>query len=113
MATKELPLRRADVCCECGATLPIGTRAQWDTARRTVRCLGCVGDNRGTNARASQYEPSLRKRAVDTLRRGALLVIFAIVAAVVLAFVYTRVVTSMIDDIRPPEPSTTTAPSVP
>lgn len=37
-----MTLRRSDVCCSCGARLAVGTRAGWDTATRTVRCLSCV-----------------------------------------------------------------------
>ncbi len=35
-------LRRADCCATCGYALNIGTRAGWDAATRTVRCLTCL-----------------------------------------------------------------------
>lgn len=42
MGRKVLALRRADACVVCGTTLPEGTKAQWDSAARTVTCLGCA-----------------------------------------------------------------------
>lgn len=39
---KVLPLRRPGVCVGCSTELPIGIRAGWDAASRTVRCLACV-----------------------------------------------------------------------
>lgn len=35
-------LRRADTCADCAAELPAGTKAAWDAAARTVRCLPCT-----------------------------------------------------------------------
>ena len=40
---KVLALRRAASCVGCQADLPVGTRAAWDAAQRTVRCLTCAG----------------------------------------------------------------------
>lgn len=37
-----MALRRADTCIACGTALTAGTKAQWDSAARTVKCLGCV-----------------------------------------------------------------------
>jgi hypothetical protein len=42
MTVKVMALRRADTCCICAATLPGGTRAQWDSTARTVTCLSCA-----------------------------------------------------------------------
>lgn len=39
---KVLALRRADTCTGCGAELPAGTKAAWDAAARTVRCVPCT-----------------------------------------------------------------------
>ena len=39
---KVLELKRPDRCADCGAGLEIGTRASWDAASRTVRCLPCA-----------------------------------------------------------------------
>lgn len=39
-----MALRRADTCVICGTALPEGTKAQWDSAARTVTCLGCAED---------------------------------------------------------------------
>lgn len=41
---KVLALRRAGVCCRCCRTIEPGTRAGWDSATRTVRCLGCLDE---------------------------------------------------------------------
>jgi hypothetical protein len=43
MTTKQLTLRRPDLCCACRIELDAGVRATWDSARRTVTCLGCSG----------------------------------------------------------------------
>ena len=48
MAEKTLALRRADRCARCGDTLPVGTRAVWDTETRAVRCLRCPVDERSS-----------------------------------------------------------------
>lgn len=42
---KTLALRRADSCAECGAALPVGTQASWDSVSRTVRCLTCSNES--------------------------------------------------------------------
>lgn len=39
---KVLSLRRPDTCVACSVALPAGTRAAWDAASRTVRCLACA-----------------------------------------------------------------------
>jgi hypothetical protein len=39
---KVLALRRADTCTGCATDLPAGTKAVWDAAARTVRCLPCT-----------------------------------------------------------------------
>lgn len=41
MTRKQLPLRRADTCVACGASLAVGTTATWDSVARTVTCLPC------------------------------------------------------------------------
>lgn len=41
MATKLLPLRRADSCSKCGAGLTIGTKAWWDGVAKKVECVTC------------------------------------------------------------------------
>jgi hypothetical protein len=38
---RELRLRYAGVCSDCGCALAAGTRGIWDPERRTIRCLGC------------------------------------------------------------------------
>ncbi len=43
MTTKQLALRKPDVCCVCSLQLDAGMRATWDSARRTVTCLACSG----------------------------------------------------------------------
>ena len=43
MAHKVMTLRRDDTCAGCGAPQPAGTRAQWDSGERVVRCLPCAG----------------------------------------------------------------------
>lgn len=45
MAHKVMALRRADTCAACGTPQPAGTRAQWDSAARIVRCLRCAETN--------------------------------------------------------------------
>lgn len=42
MATKVLALRRDDQCICCSAPLAVGTRAQWDSAAKSVTCLPCL-----------------------------------------------------------------------
>lgn len=42
MGRKVLALGRADTCVACGTALPEGTKAQWDSAARTVTCLNCT-----------------------------------------------------------------------
>ena len=39
---KQMRLRRAGVCRVCGAPLPPGTEAIYETETKTVRCLECV-----------------------------------------------------------------------
>jgi hypothetical protein len=39
---KVLALRRAGTCADCAVELPAGTKAAWDAAARTVRCLPCT-----------------------------------------------------------------------
>lgn len=55
MTTKVMAIRRDDVCAVCRAALPSGSRAQWDSAMRTVTCLGCV--TIASNATAAATEP--------------------------------------------------------
>lgn len=43
MAVKVMALRRDDACAACAVPLPAGTRAQWDSVARNVRCLACLG----------------------------------------------------------------------
>lgn len=43
MPTKQMALRRAGQCAECGDDLPAGTRAEWDSDLKAVTCLPCVG----------------------------------------------------------------------
>jgi hypothetical protein len=38
---RELRLRYADTCRECGAALPVGSRARWNSTTRSTRCLTC------------------------------------------------------------------------
>ena len=38
---KLMSIRRADVCAECGESLPAGAPAYWDANARVVRCLTC------------------------------------------------------------------------
>lgn len=40
---RELRLRYASRCRDCGTALPPGTRARWDAEGRTTRCLTCPG----------------------------------------------------------------------
>ena len=42
MARKVMALRRSDECCQCGASLPAGTRAEWDAEAKAVICLNCA-----------------------------------------------------------------------
>lgn len=42
MAHKVMNLRRYGTCAVCGGAQPAGTRAQWDSAERVVRCLRCA-----------------------------------------------------------------------
>ena len=42
MGRKVMALRRADVCVVCRTALQEGTKAQWDSAARTVTCLSCA-----------------------------------------------------------------------
>lgn len=41
MATKELKLRRPDMCSVCVVELSVGTVASWDSVAKTVTCLPC------------------------------------------------------------------------
>lgn len=42
MPVKQMVLKRADRCRECGAELPVGTRAEWNSDLRVVTCVPCV-----------------------------------------------------------------------
>ena len=42
MPVKQMALKRADRCRECGAELPVGTRAEWNSDLRVVTCVPCV-----------------------------------------------------------------------
>src|SRR4051794_30821503 len=39
---KVIPLRRADMCAQCGKELPVGAEASWDASTKIVTCLGCI-----------------------------------------------------------------------
>lgn len=41
---KQVRLRYAGVCLECGRSLPVGTEAIHDREAKTVRCLGCAAE---------------------------------------------------------------------
>ena len=41
MASREIPLRREDVCVACREPLAPGVRAWWDPDAKTVTCLAC------------------------------------------------------------------------
>lgn len=42
MPVKQMALKRADRCRECGAELPVGARAEWNSDLRVVTCVPCV-----------------------------------------------------------------------
>jgi len=50
---KRMKLRYAGSCRECGTPLPAGTRAVYERASRTVRCLDCPADGAST-----QHQPT-------------------------------------------------------
>lgn len=41
MARKVMQLRRDDACHHCGAALPAGTEAEWDSSAKVVTCTAC------------------------------------------------------------------------
>jgi hypothetical protein len=53
---RELRLRRAGHCRDCGALLPAGTRARWHPAGRTVHCLICPAPDWGTAGASAQRQ---------------------------------------------------------
>ncbi len=69
MPSRTLSLRRDDRCAICNAALAVGTRAFWDTDRRTVTCLSCLAAtsepetlDRGEAGASAAREYERRKR---------------------------------------------------
>lgn len=52
---KQMRLRYAGACRLCGAALPAGTQAIYESASKTVRCVECPAD--GTEPRSPDIEP--------------------------------------------------------
>jgi hypothetical protein len=71
--TRELRLRRDDVCAECGVSQSRGTAAYWSDSARNVYCLPCVGGAElarsiaGTAGSAAAREHA-RRQAKDAAR---------------------------------------------
>lgn len=63
MASRELKLRRADACVECGSALDAGVRAWWDADSKTVTCLEC---------RAGAAEPDVVTESASGTSSGEL-----------------------------------------
>jgi nuclease-like protein len=68
--SRVLSLRRPDVCCACGRSTPVGTRAYWNAEARTVTCLACLGVTPDP-APASLPPPPARPAELDRGRPGA------------------------------------------
>jgi hypothetical protein len=54
---RQLRLRYAGTCCECGAVLPKGTQATYDAATKTVLCLACPSEVAAIEPTAIEPEP--------------------------------------------------------
>jgi hypothetical protein len=54
---KQMKLRYAGACRACGAALPAGTNAIYESETKTVRCLECVTE--ATEAISRELEPSV------------------------------------------------------
>lgn len=62
---KVLALRRPDVCTGCQLPLAVGSKAAWEQATRTVRCLACAGQPAVTEVPPVAISPTAV--AVDVL----------------------------------------------
>jgi hypothetical protein len=62
---KVLTLRRPDTCVGCSASLQAGTRAVWDAASRTVRCLPCVERQSPPRPEIAEPEPEPTPQASE------------------------------------------------
>ena len=64
---KRMNIRRDDRCAACGIALPAGTEALWDSAAKTVTCLGChpEADDVAGGSAAAEYQ----RRAARELAR--------------------------------------------
>jgi hypothetical protein len=54
---RQLRLRYAGTCCECGAALPKGAQAIYDAATKTVLCLTCPNEPAAIEHAAIEPEP--------------------------------------------------------
>jgi len=57
MSSKQMAIRHAGVCRECGVELPAKTTAVYDFTAKNVICLGCGDDAASAHQTASARAP--------------------------------------------------------
>jgi hypothetical protein len=67
---RQLRLRYAGTCCECGAALPQGARAIYDSATKTVLCLTCPSESAASES-ATNESPAIEPEPIDFGIAGA------------------------------------------